>query len=91
MVKRSKGTSSKGTKATKMKKKITMNEFVKPFKEGEKVAITIKPYFRGLPHSRYNGRSGIVMKKQGNAYLVKVVDGNAKKLLTVSPVHITRL
>lgn len=90
MVKRSKGFLSKGTKATKMRKKLTANDFVKPFKPGERVIIGIGPYFRGLPHPRYNGRSGEIVKKQGGSYIVRIRDGRMKKTLIVSPVHIAR-
>ncbi len=90
-MKRSKGFSSKGTKATKTKKKITVNQFFKQFVPGERVAIVIKAYFRGLPHSRYNGLSGEVVKKQGTAYVVKIKDGGMYKKLVVSPTHITKI
>ncbi len=90
MVKRSKGFFSKGTKSTRMQKKLTVNEFVKPFSPGEKVVIAIKPYFKGVPHPRYNGRGGEVVRKQGNSYVVRIRDGKSRKELIVSPVHITR-
>lgn len=90
MVKRSKGFFSKGTKSTKMKKKLTVNQFVKPFKAGDKVVITIKSYFRGLPHPRYNGRGGEVISKQGGSYIVRIRDGNSEKDLILNPVHITK-
>lgn len=90
MVKRSKGFFSKGTKSTKMRKKLTVNEFVKPFAKGDKVVVTIKPYFKGIPHPRYNGRGGEVVGKRGDAYIVKIRDGRAEKTLIVNPVHITK-
>lgn len=90
MVKRSKGFFSKGTKSTKSKKKLTTNEFVKPFNVGDKVVITIKQYFKGVPHPRYNGRHGEIVKKQGKSYIVKIKDGRAVKTLIVNPVHITK-
>lgn len=90
MVKRSKGFFSKGTKSTKMRKKLTVNEFVKPFAVGERVVIAIKPYFKGVPHPRYNGSGGEIVKKQGNSYVIRIRDGNSRKDLIVNPVHITR-
>lgn len=91
MVKRSKGFFSKGTKSTRMRKKLTVNEFVKPFSPGDAVAIKIAPYFRGVPHPRYNGSSGKIVKKQGRAYIVRVRAGKAMKTLIISPAHIKRL
>ncbi len=91
MVKRSKGFFSKGTKSTRMRKKITVNEFVKSFAKGETVAIKINSYFKGVPHPRYNGRGGKIIRKQGNSYLVKIKDGKTQKTLIVNPVHIIKI
>ncbi|MEW6528615.1 MAG: 50S ribosomal protein L21e [Candidatus Micrarchaeota archaeon] len=91
MVKRSKGFFSKRTKSTKMKKKITVNEFVKPFTNGETVILKITSYFKGIPHPRYNGRCGEIIGKQGSSYLIKITDGQAKKVLAVNPAHIIKV
>lgn len=91
MVKRSRGFFSKGTKIMKMKKRLTINEFVKPFKLGDRIEIAITHYFNGVPHPRYNGRNGEIVGKQGRAYLVKIRDGKSKKILIVNPVHITKV
>lgn len=91
MVKRSKGFFSKGTKTVRMKKKITVNEFVKPFEKGETVKIIINSCLNGVPHRRYNGRGGEIMKKQGRSYVIKIKDGKSEKILIVNPVHIRRL
>jgi ribosomal protein L21E len=90
MVKRSKGFMSKGTKSTKARKKITVNEFVRPFAVGEKVIVSIRQYFRGLPHPRYNGQMGEVILKRGACYVVRINDGNAKKELILNPVHMKK-
>ncbi|MDD5337509.1 MAG: 50S ribosomal protein L21e [Candidatus ainarchaeum sp.] len=91
MVKRSKGFLSKGTKSTRKKRTLTANDFVKPFKPGEHVVISIGPYFKGLPHPRYNGVGGQVLRKQGTAYIVRIKDGGLEKTLVVSPVHMLKL
>ncbi|MFA5077452.1 MAG: 50S ribosomal protein L21e [Candidatus Micrarchaeia archaeon] len=90
MVKRSRGFFSKGTKSTKKKRTLTANDFVKPFRPGERIVISIGPYFKGLPHPRYNGISGEVVKKQGTAYIVRITDGGLVKTLVLSPVHMMK-
>lgn len=91
MVKRSKGFSSKGTKATRFRKKLTVNDLIRPFNPGDSVVIAIKSYFKGLPHSRYNGRGGKIVEKRGGCYIVRVRDGKMMKNLTISPVHLNKV
>ncbi len=90
MVKRSKGFFSKGTKTTRMRKKLTVNDLVKLFCPGDKVTIAIRNCFAGVPHPRYNGLGGEIVKKQGNSYMVKIRDKNAQKTLIVNPVHMKK-
>ncbi|MFN7088510.1 MAG: 50S ribosomal protein L21e [Candidatus Paceibacteria bacterium] len=90
MAKRSKGFFSKGTKAMKMKRKLTVNDKVKQFSKNDRVIIAISPYYRGVPHPRYNSLGGEIIKKQGNSYVVQINDGNARKELIVNPVHIKK-
>ena len=72
------------------RKKLTVNEMVRPFKAGEDVVIAIRSYFRGLPHSRYNGVGGKIVEKKGNCYVVRIMDQKAMKELIVNPVHIAK-
>lgn len=91
MVKRSKGTMVKRTKLFKRKRKLTVTDRVKEFSVGDTVLIMVVPLFRGLPAPRYHGKHGKITEKRGAAYLVEVTDGNAKKKLVVSPVHLKRV
>ncbi len=91
MVKRSRGFFSKGTKTTRMKKRITVNEFVKSFEKGDDVTIVINSSLKGVPHRRYHAKGGKIVKKQGNSYVIKLRDGKSEKTLIVNPVHIKRI
>ncbi|MBI2079661.1 50S ribosomal protein L21e [Candidatus Micrarchaeota archaeon] len=88
MVKRSKGFLSKKTRKLKRRKKFTVTDFVKSFSLGQKVIISVKPYFSGLPNPRYNNRSGVIVEKRGESYVVEILDGNLKKGIVSHPIHL---
>ncbi|MFX0034469.1 MAG: 50S ribosomal protein L21e [Candidatus Hermodarchaeota archaeon] len=43
---------------------------------------------RGMPHSRYHGRTGTVIGQRGRCYLVEVKLGNSKKTLIIGKEHL---
>ena len=90
-MKRSKGTLSKRSRRLKKEREFTVNDFLKEFREGERVALDIQPYYRSLPHMRYDGKIGVVEGKRGKAYIVKIRDGNAYKKLVVLPIHLKKV
>ncbi|MCD6522247.1 MAG: 50S ribosomal protein L21e [Candidatus Diapherotrites archaeon] len=66
-----------------------INRYLKTFEKGERVSIAIDSSENsGMPHPRFQGRSGVVKGKQGSAYLVEIRDGGKQKVLLVSPVHL---
>lgn len=48
------------------------------------------PYVKleDFPHPKYAGRVGRMMGKQGNAFVVELMDGNMRKYLITSSVHL---
>ncbi|MBP1449774.1 MAG: 50S ribosomal protein L21e [Thermoproteus sp.] len=53
------------------------------YKEGDKVVIDVDPTFiKTAPHRRYQGKVGVVVGKQGDAYIVKV--GRKTKIVTTA-------
>lgn len=70
------------------KNKLTVNQLVKPFKEGDNVVIDLKVRYTGMPHPRYRGRHGTVVGTRGKAYLVKIRDGRMEKELVIPGVHL---
>jgi len=58
---------------------------------GEKVSIIIDPSIhKGRPHRRFHGKTGTVIKKQGDAYIVQVRDGNSLKQIIALPQHLRK-
>ena len=92
-MRRSRGYLSGNTRKLKVKKsgKITATKLIKDFKVGDRVVIKIRPYYKeGLPHPRYNARIGVVKEIRGSHYVVEIKDGNKKKELISSPVHLEK-
>jgi len=59
------------------------------YQSGERVVVNIDPAtHKGVPHSRYQGRVGIVAEKRGRAYVVKMKEGEKLRDLIVLPEHI---
>jgi len=95
-MKRSRGFRSKSR--SKLRKKYRpgrmnlITRVMQKFKKGDKVTIVIDPSFHhGMPHPRFHGRTGNIEGMQGNAYIVSIRDGNKRKSIISSPVHLRRV
>ena len=80
-------------KRDKRKKgKISLNEYFKVFKPGDKVNLTANSAVqKGMYHPRFYGKAGIIKAKQGNCYQVLIKDKNKEKTVIVHPVHLRRV
>jgi len=88
MVKRSKGAFNGRTRKLKGKSIVTVAQIVRVFKVGDKVVITPKARWDGMPHLRYTGRQGVILEKRGKAYIVEVGDYAVRKKIVVGSVHL---
>jgi large subunit ribosomal protein L21e len=62
---------------------------IESFEEGERVHLRLDPSIPdGRFHHRYNGHTGTVVGKQGDAYRVRIEDGGKQKTLIAAPVHL---
>lgn len=93
MVRKSKGLKNHSRK--KMRKKpgerglTSIRRGVKRYSEGDTVHIDIDPsVHEGMPHPRFQGRTGRVVELRGRAYVVRVSDGDSEKELTCRPEHL---
>ncbi len=69
-----------------------MQKYFQKFSEGDNVAIvkdlTVqRPGFPG----RIQGRTGLVVGKQGNSYVVAINDFARRKIYIVKPVHLKKI
>lgn len=84
-----KKTRSKLKKHYKKKGRISLKSYLQAFEPSTKVILKPEPAFhKGMPHQRYFGRHGRIIKKQGRCYQVEIRDGNSCKLLVIHPVHL---
>jgi|PlaIllAssembly_1097288.scaffolds.fasta_scaffold2526319_1 large subunit ribosomal protein L21e len=88
MVKRSKGAFNGRTRKLKGKSIVTVAQAVRTFNVGDKVVITPKAKWDGMPHLRYSGKQGKILEKRGKAYIVEVRDFSVKKSIIVGPIHL---
>ncbi|MCL5009582.1 MAG: 50S ribosomal protein L21e [Candidatus Parvarchaeota archaeon] len=74
------------------KGKIELRKALQSFNEGERVLIAPSAYFqRNIPHRRFFGVQGTVIRKKGKAYSIRVVQGSANKVVDLLPVHLKKL
>lgn len=73
-------------------RRITVNQFLKKFSIGDKVAISIESGSqRGMPFRRFQGLTGKVIGQKGRAYLVEIKDGNKIKRVISRPEHLKNI
>ncbi|WP_258084656.1 50S ribosomal protein L21e [Thermococcus thermotolerans] len=66
-----------------------LTRFLQEFETGQKVHIVIEPsYHRGMPDPRFHGRTGTVVGKRGDAYIVQIKEGGKVKTFFIHPVHL---
>jgi len=93
MVKSSKGFRSRTrgtlTKEARERGLPPVTRFLQDFEPGARVIIRLEasdPH--GQPHPRYQGRVAVVVRRVGRAFQVEFLDGNKKKTLVATPVHL---
>jgi len=67
------------------------SRLLEDYEIGDKVNIKVEPAIqKGQPHRRFHGKTGKVVEKRGNSYVVSVRDGNRLKKVITRPEHIRR-
>lgn len=62
---------------------------IQEYEAGEKVHLKIDPSVHdGRFHPRFDGRTGEVVGKQGDAFKVQIEDGGTEKTLIVTAAHL---
>ena len=66
-----------------------LSRFMIEFNAGDKIDIIADSSFqnRGLPHRRFQGKTGTIVAKRGRCYEVHVKDGNKMKTLLIGQEH----
>jgi len=83
------GTRSILRKGKRERRRLFIGRSMHPYEEGDKVAIVLDgAQQKGMPHRRFQGRTGVIESSQGRAYVVKVADGNKMKTVIARPEHL---
>lgn len=76
-------------KKQREKGKTGLSKILREYSSGEKVIVKIDSgIHKGMPHRRYHGRTGVIVNKRGQAYIVNVTQGDATKQIIVRPEHL---
>ena len=95
-MRRSKGT-RQGTRSILKRSKadkgrLNIRRIMHKYEPGDRVAIVLDGgQQRGMPHRRFQGRTGFIREQQGKAYVVAVKDGNMQKTVIARPEHLRPL
>lgn len=72
--------------------KISIRQFLQSFNVGEKVQLKSEPaYQKGMYFPRFYGKVGVVSKRVGTCYEVKINDMGKDKTVVVHPVHLINI
>lgn len=83
---------SRLTKRARARGLPSTNKFMATFNVGDKVVINIEPSIQnGQPYTRFDGKTGEIIRQQGSSYVLRVSEGNAKKEVISLPVHLTKI
>ncbi len=78
-------------KPIKARGKLSFTKYFQEFKEGDSVAV-VKEHSQIFGYShRTQGRTGKVIKKQGDAYEVEIKDLDKPKRYFIKPIHLRRI
>ncbi len=91
MVKKSKGAKRRTRSKLRNPKKFTVNDYLRTFEIGQKVAIVLNSSSRSMPFRRFHGLTGKIVDKRGRAYIVNIKDGSKEKQIISKPEHLKLL
>lgn len=91
-MKRSHGKYVGKSRNLKSKGRVPITSQLRRFTPGEKVRIDINPRFAsGMPHLRFNKKTGEVTGMQGGSVMISVKDMNKAKSLVISGAHLVKI
>ncbi len=68
--------------------KLSLRAFLQSYNIGDKVLLGAESgYQKGMYFPRFYGKVGVISKKVGTCYEVKIVDMTKQKTVVVHPVH----
>lgn len=78
-------------KSIRTRGKLQFSRYFQKLKEGDKVCVTREKSIEYSIPERLQGRTGVVIKKQGRTYLVKINDHKMEKNFLIKPIHLKKI
>ncbi|VVB78712.1 50S ribosomal protein L21e [uncultured archaeon] len=78
-------------KQLKTRGKIRFSHYFKEFKDGDRVTVIRDLALHPKFPKQIQGRSGTIIGKRGNSYILKMNDLNKEKTYIIHPVHLRKL
>ena len=76
----------------KDKGKLNLTKYFQEFKPGDNVSLIPDPtYQKGMFHTRFHGKAGVIKRKLKTNYEVVINDRGKTKLLIIHPVHLEKM
>jgi len=86
-----KGSRQKLSKSPRDKGKVSLSRYFQSFNIGDKAQLNLEPSVpKGKFCTRYNGKVGLVVGKEGECYNVKIKDIKKEKVILVHPIHLSK-
>ncbi|MBI5225934.1 50S ribosomal protein L21e [Candidatus Micrarchaeota archaeon] len=91
-MKRSHGPHSKHSRNLRSKGRVPITHLLRVFEPGQVIRIDVNPSeLRGRPSTlRFNHKHGVVLRKQGKGYEVKINDGDKPKIVFITNAHMVK-
>jgi large subunit ribosomal protein L21e len=72
-----------------LRHKFKVTPYLKEFKENDSVVLKIDPSsHKGMPFPKFKGKTGKIIERRGDAYIVSVRIGNSTKKVIARPEHL---
>ena len=78
-------------KSIRTRGKLQLSRYFQELNEGDHVAISREQAIPANFGKRFQGITGVVEGKRGEAYIVKIKDGNKEKRLLIEPIHLKKI
>jgi large subunit ribosomal protein L21e len=73
------------------KGKVKLSTYFQEFEKGQTVAVVREHSTQPKFPKKLQGRTGKVMGKQGNSYVIKLKDLNKEKTYIIHPIHLKKI
>ena len=82
----------KMTKSLKQRGYPKVNDLVRGFEIGDYAAVRINPSeHNGMPFHNFQGKTGRIVERQGECYVLEFKVGSVTKRVIASPVHLKKI